>query len=547
MEIQPLDGGLFSISHSSFSPALSRAAKTIPGIRSANRSFVGFPDAIEAVANLLLEQRLRFEPGKGPEVLEKAKRKDVTGLVAIAEKDLRKYQLGGVRFLLNTGKQGCILAFQMGTGKSATATRAARALNRNTVIVCPAAVKGVSVDTRSWRRELHLWWPKAKVFFPEGVKHTSEIPLDAQAIVINYDILYAWLSAILKWRPKVAILDEGHILSGTQSEPSKKSRRGLACESLLLACEYRWMLTGTPLLNYPKDLWGIVSALCPGRFGPPDGFFKYGYRYCGAHKKLIEAIDKTVWDFSGYSHEAELKARFGWFMLRKQMSDPDVAMELPPKVRMVKWIEPRKRGRGSSRAIHNRRELRAALDAASDAKLEPVAQLLVKEGYSPGGVVIFCWRKAVVDFIAEAYRSAGLTNVEIITGEVPQKTREKRIAKSRSTSGVLVVTIDSCGLGIDLTHASRGDFVEFVHEPWKFTQAESRIHRFGQERNTALRYFAMSGSADELIIDRVVNKLEVIDAVVGASDEEKSLQAKLAGEGLSEEDILKDIFAGVET
>ena len=560
MEIRPLPDGLFALSHTGFSPALNRAARSIPGMRQQGRDWVGYPDAVEATASLLLAQKLRFDAGKGPEVLAQAKRIG-DPIVPLAEKGLRGYQVEGVKFLINRGRTGAILAFGLGLGKTATGIRAARALSSKTVVVCPAAVKGVSDEAKSWRRELIQWWPKAKVYFPAGIKkahgglpcgnelrHGEAIPSDATVVVINYDILYAWLDVLLKWQPRICIFDEGHMaLSGTESEPDKKSRRARACIDLIGACQHKWVLTGTPLLNYPKDLWGLLSAICPGRFGPADGFFRYGLRYCAAHQVEIEAIQKTVWDFKGSSHAPELKQRFSWFMLRKQMSDADVAMQLPPKVRVVSWLSPKKKSRPSASAITSRRELRAALDAAADAKLGPVAEIMIEEGYAPGGRIIFCWRKAVTQFFADSFRAAGLTNVEIITGEISLKEREKRIARARSTEGVLAVTIDSCGMGIDLTHASQTDFVEFVHEPWKFTQAEGRVHRFGQERPTAFRYFAMSGSADELIIDRVVNKLDVIDQVVGASDEEKSLRAKLSGEGFSEDDILKSIFEGVET
>lgn len=533
MEIRPLADGLFALSHTGFSPALNRAARSIPGMRQQGRDWVGYPDAVEATTSLLLAQKLRFDAGKGPEVLARAK---LLGepLVPLAEKGLRSYQLEGVKFLINRGRSGALLADSPGLGKTAQAIIAARGLNSPTVIVCPSFARGV------WRRELGKWWPKLhvdKVFFPEGVKKIA--PLINRAltsiIVIHYDILYAWLEKILDWGPRIVIFDEGHILS------SEKSRRSAACRELARASQHRWVLTGTPMLNRPKDLWGLMQTLSPNRFGAEDKFFPYALRYCAAHKVEIEAIQKTVWDFSGISHESELRARLSWLMLRRQLSDPEVALDLPPKTRNVVWLEGSKKQKAFS--LTNKRELRAALDSAADAKLPTVIETLINDGWETPRVV-FCWRKSVVSAVAESYRAAGAPSVETITGDVLPKERERRIARCRS--GILVVTIDSCGVAIDLSHAPYADFVEFVHEPWKFIQAEARVHRFGQQSKTVVRYFAQSGSADELIIDNVVNKLEAIGAIVGSSDEEKSLQKKLSGEGFSEEDILKDIFAGVE-
>jgi SNF2 family DNA or RNA helicase len=296
------------------------------------------------------------------------------------------------------------------------------------------------------------------------------------------------------------------------------------------------------MLNRPKDLWGLLQTISPGRFGSEtDGFFRYALRYCDAHKVEIEAIHKTVWDFSGISHEAELRARLSWLMLRRQLSDPEVRLDLPPKTRNIIWLEGNKKPKRFS--LTNRQELRAALDASADAKLPAVIETLINDGWETPRVV-FCWRKSIVAAIAESYRAAGAPSVEVITGDVAPKEREKRIARARS--GILVVTIDSCGVAIDLSHAPYADFVEFVHEPWKFIQAEARVHRFGQQAKTVVRYFAQAGSADELIIENVVGKLEAIGAIVGSSDEEKSLQKKLSGEGFSEESVLESIFAGVE-
>ena len=547
MEVKSLPDGRFSLSHPGFSPVLRDFCRLVPGMTFDYdlTAWVGYPDAVEAVANMFLARKVEV---KGYALLAQAfALREPMAVVASKGKNgekARKYQLEGVKFLLNRGKAGAILGFGLGLGKSSVACLAARALSQRTVIVCPASVKGTTEDAKSWRRELSIWYPKAKLFFPEGgPKKVTAVPPGTDVVVINYDILYAWVDALIAWQPKILNLDEGHITSG------KDSRRSMAIAELRAVVAYCAILTGTPMLNKPKDLWGVVSVLCPGRFGDPvKGFFKFAARYCNAHQVEIEAIQKTVWNFDGISNAPELKRRFEWFMSRKQMSDPDVAMELPPKVRVISWVElPKVKARTSNRVATNRRELRAALDAAADSKLPGVIKTLIADGYAPGGRVVATWRKAVASAIAESYRAAGLTKVEIISGEVAQKEREKRIARARTSEGILVVTIDSCSMGIDLTHASQCDVVEFVYEPWKLVQLEGRLHRFGQTKSTLFRYFAMASSADELIVSKVVEKLGSIEAIVGVTAEEKSLREKLSGEELSEDDILADIFAGVGT
>ena len=103
----------------------------------------------------------------------------------------------------------------MGLGKSLTAVRAARALRRKTIIVCPAHVRGV------WERpaalddpggEVVRWWPSAHVATPYGLK---ALPFDtaADVVVIHYDIIHAWVDALLGWFDGGTIIfDEAHVL-----------------------------------------------------------------------------------------------------------------------------------------------------------------------------------------------------------------------------------------------------------------------------------------------------------------------------------------------
>ncbi len=372
MEIKVFTDGRFALAHPGFSPVLRDLARLIPGMSwdPEVRAWVGSPDAVEATANLLLARKIEV---RGIALLSQAKTlREPMAVIASKGKGgltARKYQLEGVRFLLNRGREGCILAFTMGLGKTPTGTLAARALGYRTVIVCPASVKGVTKEARSWRRDLGIWYPKAKLFFPEGVspKKITAVPEGTDVVVINYDILYAWLESLIAWGPKVLGLDEGHIMSG------KNSRRSQAVAELRAVVSYCWIFTGTPMLNKPKDLWGILCALCPGRFGDPEkGFFKMMLRYCGATQVEIEAIGKTVWNFDGISNAPELKRRFEWFMLRKQMSDPDVAMELPPKVRLISWVEMAKRSaRTSNRVATNKRELQSRSRRGGGREAEP--------------------------------------------------------------------------------------------------------------------------------------------------------------------------------
>jgi len=194
-------------------------------------------------------------------------------------------------------------------GKSFQAAKAARALRRKTLIVCPAHVRGV------WERpadpklgdkggELAKWWPKAEVFKPYGLK-SDAIPPEADVVVIHYDIVHAWVEEILTWagasgtpdhdnddepvesdiRDLTVVFDEAHVLL------NPTSRRSKACRELAHAARGRIALTGTPPVERVRDLYGIVETISPGRFG--EEFFGFGVRYCCPPEAPIWMGDTT--------------------------------------------------------------------------------------------------------------------------------------------------------------------------------------------------------------------------------------------------------------
>ena len=165
--IRQLEGSpLWSIGAGYYSPKLNQVSRTVPGMRfdSKLKAHVGYVDAVEQVVARLRELGLKTDDPPSNE------RKWPHNLL-VSYDGARDYQKEGIDFLINQAGSGALLNDDMGLGKSAQATRAARALRRKTVIVCPAHVRGV------WEREPELgdkggelakWWPKAKVFAPYG-------------------------------------------------------------------------------------------------------------------------------------------------------------------------------------------------------------------------------------------------------------------------------------------------------------------------------------------------------------------------------------------
>ena len=511
---------LFGLRSSYYSEALVKVARIVPGLgwRKDLKSWVGYPDAIEIAKNLLVKNKIRvdgeeLDPGVWGEPI-----------ALPSEKDLREYQKRGVQFLLTHAGEGCILADEMSCGKSAQTVRAARAWRAKTLIVCPKFVRGV------WIEEFEKWWPEASVGVLE--KDLSVLQNTNMVVVTHYDILHRFVERIRKdFRPRLIAFDEVHMLM------SETSRRSEAARDIACSVPLRIGLSGTPMTNRPRDLWNVIETLSPGRFG--GKFFAFGLRYCDGRKEQVTP-EKTVWKFDGASNSEELKRRLSFFMLRR--TTDEVLPELPPIARQIIWLDTAKSTKPWTGGVKSLKELRGLLDRAADRKLPEVLKLVenVRENYPNDTVVVFCYRRSVTEWFVDQLRAQGET-ASAIHGGLPTSTRTKRLEEAKAwKGGVLIVTIDSCGVGISLAFARAAVFAELSYEPWKLRQAERRVARFGQKASSVLvQYSIARGTADELVLGKVISKLDV-EGGLGLGDSGK-FRSELSGK--DEERVLNEIYS----
>lgn len=187
------------------------------------------------------------------------------------QKDTIERALGGNHFAI---------FHEMGTGKTATVIQVLRHLYANqgkllnTLIVCPLIV------IRNWEQEI-LEWSKItrqKILTMEGsskkrIKNFLQKIHDEKNFIaiINYEGLVASASLvneIKKWQPEILVCDESQRLKNYAATRTKVVLGIAKCTT------YRYILTGTPILNSPIDLFGQFSVLNFGQsFG--SNFFSF--------------------------------------------------------------------------------------------------------------------------------------------------------------------------------------------------------------------------------------------------------------------------------
>ena len=554
--IRKIDDLTYGVSSPRYHQTLRDVAKATPGMRWAPdlKTWIGWNDACAVVASRLKQlgtPDIRIQAAIGPSAFSSS-----DGREKRVSASLRDYQITGVKFILENAGAGAMLADDMGLGKTLTTLRSIQALGKPAVIVCPSFVRGV------WSREVKKWLgdkvhvielfgtsAKCKVckgakvievehheVFCEACQATGLIDLrfnsPATIFLLHYDIIHAWVDPILQviGEDFVVAFDEAHYLQ------SDTSRRSKACRGLARKATYRIGLTGTPMTSRPRDLWNVVDTLCPNRFGRPFDFY---LRYCAAEKETVTTKDgdKTFWNTKGSSHLDELNFRMKYFMLRRTKSD--VALELPPKTRQIVEVEVPRPKRDFRDILKSEKLLREALALAADGKLPKVLEMI--ESHVEGGskIICFTYRKAIAEQIADALRGVEI-NVAVITGDVKQSARNDTVENQPS---VICCTMDSTAVGIDLSYADVGVFVELDWVPSKLAQAEARLHRFGQKKNVLIQYVIAAGTADEIISDTVIEKLDHFVKAIGKIDD--GLKETLEGGKLSSVDQLRRFYEKV--
>jgi len=178
-------------------------------------------------------------------------------------------------------KQEYALLFEPGTGKSATIITILRNIFTNhghilkTLIICPTVV------CDNWLNEWDKFSkiPKDKIAILEGSasNRMEMVSSDKYSILVcNYQtmLMPRVMDALVSWGIKIIIADESHRLKTPGSKTTK------AAITLANHCNYRYILTGTPILKNLMDFYSQFKFLDGGKtFGSNFSFFKSKYFY----------------------------------------------------------------------------------------------------------------------------------------------------------------------------------------------------------------------------------------------------------------------------
>lgn len=389
------------------------------------------------------------------------------------------YQRAGVAFVLE--HERVVLADDMGLGKSCQAICAlATARADRILIVCPAALK------LNWVREILLWTgcDPDDIALLDG---RVPAPLGGERwTVVNYDILHdaggrqtGWAATLAFGGFDAVVFDECHVLKGGDT-----TQRGRAISGMLrhMAPRWRLMLTGTPIINQPSDLYPLLKLL--GVEQEVGGWNWYAQRFCAARMGAFGL------DFRGATNldELNLLLRSAGIMLRRRKVD--VLTDLPER----SWaIVPVPMSPADVRAYD--RVLREGEQGMQDG--DPGAVLRMINGlrqitgraksnaargwidqFLSGGekLIVFGWHTELLSRIAAVYGAPTIMGGDSRLAVEQGKRRFQTDPECR----VIVCNIAAGGVGHTLTAASNVVFLESAWTGAMMDQALDRAHRIGQ-------------------------------------------------------------------
>ena len=219
-------------------------------------------EAIDEIEETFGEQWcLSLEPLKKRLLKERQTSQDIKYAEKVKEIDkrLRPYQAIDVEFISRRTNAGVFN--EQRTGKTPTTLISVRD-DANIMIVCPAGLK------LNWKNEIKIWLNRDDVYIIKGTPqkrqqlYTKWNKAERGILIVSYETLRTDLEKVEKILKTgfTLVADEVHRLRNYQTKQSKALYRVRKFAKKVYA------LTGTPAVNHPSDVFGILKLLRPNKF-----------------------------------------------------------------------------------------------------------------------------------------------------------------------------------------------------------------------------------------------------------------------------------------
>ena len=396
------------------------------------------------------------------------------------------------------------------------------------LVICPNVVK------INWQREWHKFTDKKAMVLTDSVRDSWPFFWQTgmnQVFIVNYESLRKYfvrrITKAEKWTLKdvefhntiklfkSVIIDESHKVKSTATQQTK------FCKGIASGKEYIILLTGTPVVNKPKDLVAQLGIM--DRMIDMGGWKGFMLRYCSGPNQAsnLKELNYKLWQHCFFRREKS-----------------KVLTQLPDKVRQIVSCEitNRKEYMDAERDLIDylkrykeaddekiQKSLKGEVmvrigilkDITARGKLKEVIDFVKDFRENGKKIILFCNLHEIVDRLMIAFPSAvcvtGLQNMQ-------EKQASVDAFQKNPKTDVIICSIKAASAGITLTAASD---VAFIELPWTYAdcdQAESRAHRIGQKDSVNCYYLLGRRTIDQKLYRIIEEKKHISNAVLGAED-----------------------------
>ena len=427
----------------------------------------------------------------------------------LGDRQLFDYQLDGIRFI-DENDGNCILADDMGLGKSIQAIAYTIWRNRRVLIICPANAKNV------WIKELNSCVGNKSIFVFEtkkSVHENFENLNNFDYCIINYSIISDLSEEILKHKIEIdqVICDESHYLKETKSKKTKAIKKmSPLCKSFLL-------MSGTFMKNLPIELYSQLNLIKPDIW---HNKHEFGLQYCQARQILLKNRNYKIWTYSGSCNLFDLKKKISPYYLRRTKNE--VLQNIPEKKEeiviidkpieeinevnepVIRFLAESKENQGylnwlvsinKMRQISSEKKINSTLDKIKDLILEGKKVLL-----------FVSWMKTFDEF-EKLFVQNNIKFVSIRGGHSDKKRKESVSNFQEDTETMVFLgSIMATKESITLTSAYNVIIHDIEWVPTDIGQAIDRCCRIGQNMKVNVYYQVIKDSYEYKLLDTLLKK-----------------------------------------
>ena len=397
------------------------------------------------------------------------------------------------------------------------------------LVICPSSLK------INRQREWEKFTDKKAMVLTDKVRDTWTFFYQTgmhQVFIVNYESLKkyfvqrikkaeGWTLRDVEFRNSInlfksVIIDESHRCKSASTQQAK------FCKGICTGKEWVIELTGTPVVNRPKDLIPQLAIL--NRMDDFGGYKPFVNRYCSGQREAsnLKELNFNLWKYCMFRREKSL-----------------VLTDLPDKIRQVNTCEITNR----KEYMDAERDLIMYLQKYKDADDEKIEKALrgevmvrinilrqisargkvrdviefVKDFRENGKkIILFCSLHEVVDQLKRYFPTA-----VSVTGRDSQDEKQRAVDafQNNPKADIIICSIKAAGVGLTLTASSNVAFVEF---PWTYAdccQCEDRAHRIGQKDSVTCYYFLGRRTIDEKVYRIIQEKKNIANAVTGSTED----------------------------